>query len=49
MTTLPFAELQRDPTIMRTLVESFGGDFGVYASVEQPGTVSLVDQAKLLD
>lgn len=49
MTTHGFDDLPRDPGIMRSLVQSAGGSLGVYATVEQPGTVKVGDALALLD
>jgi len=49
MTTHPFDDLPKDPTIMRTFVKEAGGDLGVYASVMKPGTVSVGDRIEILD
>jgi uncharacterized protein YcbX len=48
MTTRGFAELPRDPSVMRSLVTETGGILGVYASVEQPGRVRAGDSVELL-
>lgn len=40
MTTHGFADLPRDPKIMRALVEHHGGELGVYASVVTAGAIS---------
>ncbi len=47
MTTHGFADLPKDPGIMRTLVGQADGNLGVYASVVQPGTLSSGDIAQL--
>lgn len=44
MTTLPQAALQKDPEIMRSLVEAGSRHFGVYASVESSGIVKNDDK-----
>lgn len=48
MTTHGFANLPKDPGIMRALVKQTGGHLGAYASVEEPGEVSVGDRVSLL-
>ncbi|MEB2286060.1 MAG: MOSC domain-containing protein [Myxococcales bacterium] len=49
MTTHGFADLPRDPAVMRALVREVGGQLGVYACIETPGSVRLDDPVALLD
>jgi uncharacterized protein YcbX len=48
MTTLPVAELPKDPRIMRVLVREARHCLGAYARVVTPGVVALGDPVELL-
>ncbi len=48
MTTLGFANLPKDPRIMRTLVRDANHNLGVYATVETQGPVSVGDSVEVL-
>jgi uncharacterized protein YcbX len=48
MTTHPFAELPKDPAIMRALVREHGGDLGVYCRVLRPGHVREGDAVQVM-
>jgi uncharacterized protein YcbX len=49
MTTHGFADLPKQPRVMRTLVRESDGNLGVYATVETPGEVRAGDSITLLD
>lgn len=49
MTTHGFADLPKDPRVMRTIVKQAEGNLGVYATVEEFGEVRRNDSLVLLD
>ena len=49
MTTHGFADLAKDPTVMRTLVKQAEGNLGVYATVAQTGTIRVGDVIEVID
>ena len=46
MTTHGFDDLPKDPTIMRALVREAEGNLGVYATIRQPGEVTVGDELR---
>jgi uncharacterized protein YcbX len=48
MTTLAADELPKDPSVLRTIVRDANQNLGVYATVEQTGTVAVGDTIELL-
>jgi len=49
MTTHGFADLPKDPSVMRTLVRAADGDLGVYTTIDQPGRVGIGDALERID
>jgi hypothetical protein len=49
MTTHGFADIPRDPGVMRTLVKEAGGNLGVYAQIEVAGAIRTGDPIEVLD
>jgi len=49
MTTRGFADLPKDPGIMRKLVTETDGNLGVYGTIEQAGTISVGDPVERID
>ena len=48
MTTLPVAELPKDPAVLRAIVAEAEQNLGVYAKVERRGDVAVGDSVDLL-
>ena len=48
MITHGFADLPRDPALMRVVVREANQNMGVYARVEKPGTVRVGDELRLV-
>ncbi|MBW2391687.1 MAG: MOSC N-terminal beta barrel domain-containing protein [Deltaproteobacteria bacterium] len=49
MTTHGFADVSKEPQVMRTLVKEAEGNLGVYATVDEPGEIRPTDPVTLLD
>jgi uncharacterized protein len=48
MITHGFADLPRDPALMRVVVREANQNMGVYAKVEKPGTIRVGDELRLV-
>jgi uncharacterized protein YcbX len=48
MTTQPQDRLQKDPSVLRTIVRSAGQNLGAYANVARPGRVAVGDSVTLV-
>lgn len=48
MITLAQPELDKDPNVMRAVVRESSGNFGVYATIVEPGRVSVGDPVQLV-
>jgi uncharacterized protein YcbX len=49
MTTHGFADIPKDPGVMRALVKQSGGNLGVYAKIETPARVRVGDPIEIVD
>jgi len=47
MTTLPQGDLEKDPSVLRTIVRDAAQNVGVYATIESPGRVAVGDAVEL--
>ena len=47
MTTVDPDTLERDPAVLRGLVERFGGTFALDCAVVRPGTIRVGDEVEL--
>ena len=48
MTTHAVGELEKDPSVLRTIVHDADQNLGVYATVQEPGAVAVGDEIELL-
>jgi hypothetical protein len=48
MTTLPQAELGKDPSVLRTIVKEGAQNLGIYATVAEPGAVAVGDPVEVV-
>jgi uncharacterized protein len=47
MTTLPQGDLEKDPSVLRTIVRDAAQNLGVYATIDSPGRVAVGDAVEL--